>query len=378
MATTKNACDAGSTISEIRSLVDDDMIAYDQRFRALPSLTSSGQFVQRLRADALGGQFKKKLRCLRPARPLDELRRSDSFDRDLLALVLKRGRACQHELCTLNRCGLQIRDAVVTQGEAAALVAHGQGVLEAEGKHSRDNVDHRPYVRVDFMRSAVNGSVAGHVLSLRVAERVRRIAADVFQLPLERVAVAETLLALRRLRANGDGAMGVPRRVPSTTGSASSMAERGSAQWAAEAAFDAEEGSESAYHCDEALAPHFHFSTIIWLSAHGKDFSGGELTLLHNRSWPWLVVEPAVGRAAFFSSGWENVHGIKPLERGERWALSVPLSVDDGLARRTHREAATNALQPADLGERFRADCIAPADKYGYQRCRERWAGFWS
>ena len=161
------------------------------------------------------------------------------------------------------------------------------------------------------------------------------------------------------------------------------MAERGSAQWAAEARADADEGSESAYHCDEALAPHFHFSTIVWLSAFGDDFGGGELAYLHNRSWPWLVVEPAVGRAAIFSSGWENVHGIKPLARGARWALSVPLSVDDQLARRAGMADATtgaDAVQPrgAGAGARFRADCVAPNDKYGYQRCRERWAGFWA
>ena len=34
-------------------------------------------------------------------------------------------------------------------------------------------------VRVDFMRSAHNGSASGHVLTLRVAERIRRLAAAV-------------------------------------------------------------------------------------------------------------------------------------------------------------------------------------------------------
>ena len=126
------------------------------------------------------------------------------------------------------------------------------------------------------------------------------------------------------------------------------------------------------YHCDESLSAHFHFSTIVWLSEYGHDFAqGGELAFLHNHSIPWLLVEPAVGRAAIFSGGWENIHGIKPIIKGSRWAFSVPvmLQSDDDLAaaqRRVH-----GAESP---GHRFRDMCVRPPDKWAYPHCRTEWA----
>jgi hypothetical protein len=37
-------------------------------------------------------------------------------------------------------------------------------------------------------------------------------------------------------------------------------------------------------HVDESLAPHFHFSTVLWLSdGGGADFGGGELSLSYRR-----------------------------------------------------------------------------------------------
>ena len=91
------------------------------------------------------------------------------------------------------------------------------------------------------------------------------------------------------------------------------------------------------------------------------------------------MVEPRVGRAAFFSSGWENVHGIHPLTRGTRWALSVPLFVHDDLDRTAEArrlEAASAAARGESLphGQRFLERCVAPADKWAYQQCRAEWA----
>ena len=38
---------------------------------------------------------------------------------------------------------------------------------------------------------------------------------------------------------------------------------------------------------------------------------------------PEEVVEPRPGRAALFSSGWENPHGVEPLLTGTRLSLSL-------------------------------------------------------
>lgn len=415
--------------SLLRDAIEQDMLLYEARRRALPAaLQPSGAYVQRLKAVTKGASYHKNLTCLMPRHKLSELSRRHSFDRDLLDLKLVRGRACGHALCSLDRCGLHVFDGVVTAAEAAELVAHGKGVLDSEGGAARDVTEHWPYVRVDFMRSARNGSTAGHVLSLRVAERMRRVAAETFGLPLHRLGVAETLLALRRIgekpmpadiqiypsrtrdearaaHAAASGGVGVdpadPAGASAVTAVASpvpiTLAERGSERFAAEAAADgnAQGSAESNYHCDESLAPHFHFSSIVWLNEHGADFGGGELEFLHNRTWAWMVVEPAVGRAAFFSSGWENVHGIKPLTRGQRWALSVPFYVydppptadgsgtsgegegegggsDDGATQAVQRPIAAARARTDRV--RFRSNCVHPVDKHAYQACRQEWA----
>ena len=127
---------------------------------------------------------------------------------------------------------------------------------------------------------------------------------------------------------------------------------------------------------------------------------------------------------AFFSSGWENVHGIEPLTRGERWALSMVFMLDhkttgllpkptappigrpppsradsDGKAEadgEAEAEAADRPvaprypllphappggglrLGPVDTGKMFRQLCVQPADKSMYPLCRASWAGLMS
>ncbi len=328
-------------------VIDRDVEAYSQRRLSLkPELRPTSGFVRRLKAEPSGAAYDRELPCLMPVAELGSLSRRHSFDRDLLSLELKPGRACaHHELCT-SRCGVHFRDGVITRDEAAQLVAHGRSALRSEGALAHDA--RWPYVRVDFMRSASNGSHAGHLLSLRVAERLRRLAAEIFEVPLARLGVAETLLALRRVVPGGGG------------GSVEEV--------------------ESSYHCDESLSPHFHFSSIVWLSTQHDDFEGGELAFVHDdqarrrAKTPWLLVEPSAGRAAFFSSGWENVHGVKPLRRGERWALSVPFMVSDELLGIAGARRDDEAGGRAARGAHFRALCVRPADKYAYAHCRGGWA----
>ena len=123
--------------------------------------------------------------------------------------------------------------------------------------------------------------------------------------------------------------------------------------------------------CDEAVFPHgedirgkwrFHFSTVLWLGSAGIDFEGGALAFYSNASKPWLQVEPRLGRAALFSSGWENVHGIRPVVRGERWALTAAFMVHDKL------------LPPQHAGRDFYDQCVHPVSKGSYAQCRQHWA----
>jgi hypothetical protein len=253
---------AAADLDAFRSTIESDYQLYEQRRSELASkIPPTGGVVQRLKSATLGATYSKKLRCLMPVTSLDQLEKRHSFDRDLLSLKLKRGRACKHELCSSDRCGLHIRDAVISADEASALIAHGQSVLDAEGVKARDVG--WPYLRIDFMRSAQNGSTVGHLLSLRIAERLRRLAAQTFDLPLERLGISETLLALRRTE--------VPRGLELSDGKPFEQ--------------------ETMFHVDESLSKHFHFSTIVWLSTHGSDFeAGGEVLSLH--AFPIQTIAP--------------------------------------------------------------------------------------
>ena len=222
-----------------RDMCDDEYKLYEHRKSLLAELKPAGAFVQRLKASPRGAAYDRELKCLIPRRKLSELERRHSFDRDLLQLKLKQGRICTAEMCTLDRCGLHVRDGVVTPEEAKELVAHAQGALDTEGPAAYDHG--RPYRRVPFLRSAQNGSLSGRMLSLRVAERMRRIAAQILDIPLSRIGIAETLLALRRFETPH-----VPLRRPTSVSSLSSssaerpatasLADRGSKQYAHEAA----------------------------------------------------------------------------------------------------------------------------------------------
>ena len=68
---------------------------------------------------------------------------------------------------------------------------------------------------------------------------------------------------------------------------------------------------------------------------------------------------------------WENVHGIKPLGSGSRWAFSVPFFVDDaeGLENGLHEH---RTITPR--GKSFHQTCVHPGDKSHYPHCRGLWA----
>jgi len=174
--------------------------------------------------------------------------------------------------------------------------------------------------------------MAGHLLCLRVAERLRRVVSDAFGLPLAQVRLSEHFLTLRQPG-------------PSL---------------------------ENPIHCDEAVFPHgegahgrwrFHFSSVLWLGASGGDFEGGRLAFYNNSTRPWLEVDPMVGRAAFFSSGWENVHAIQRVTRGHRWAFTAAFMVQEETAARPQH------------GLHFYEQCVRPAPKAeSYASCRQQWA----
>lgn len=85
-------------------------------------------------------------------------------------------------------------------------------------------------------------------------------------------------------------------------------------------------------HSDESTHKEFHYSCVMYLSTQGLDFEGG--TFHWDDPAPAAIggeaagaarmrtpLAPSRGAAIIFSSGWENMHEVDPLESGTRFAI---------------------------------------------------------
>jgi hypothetical protein len=72
-------------------------------------------------------------------------------------------------------------------------------------------------------------------------------------------------------------------------------------------------------HVDEGSYDSFHYSGIMYITSHGKDFEGAEFTFVDPTGE--TTIPPKSGSAIAFSSGWENLHRVEPLVSGSRIAI---------------------------------------------------------
>ncbi len=79
-------------------------------------------------------------------------------------------------------------------------------------------------------------------------------------------------------------------------------------------------------HIDKETYGSFHYTSLLYLSTYGKDFTGGRFVFMDkdaNRT-----VEPKLGRLSFFTSGSENLHFVEKLKSGVRYAITVSFTCD--------------------------------------------------
>ncbi|XP_071329339.1 2-oxoglutarate and iron-dependent oxygenase domain-containing protein 3 [Trachinotus anak] len=79
-------------------------------------------------------------------------------------------------------------------------------------------------------------------------------------------------------------------------------------------------------HIDKVTYGSFDYTSLLYLSDYGSDFSGGRFVFMDQNGNQ--TVEPRAGRVSFFSSGSENLHRVEKVTWGTRYAITVSFTCD--------------------------------------------------
>lgn len=79
-------------------------------------------------------------------------------------------------------------------------------------------------------------------------------------------------------------------------------------------------------HVDKETYSSFHYTTLLYLTDFGKDFTGGRFVFIdsagkHNKTN--VYIEPKRGRVSGFTSGAENLHHVEQVAGGVRYAITI-------------------------------------------------------
>lgn len=83
-------------------------------------------------------------------------------------------------------------------------------------------------------------------------------------------------------------------------------------------------------HIDKVTYGSFFYTSLLYLSDSGKDFSGGRFVFLDTSVN--TTVEPRLGRLSFFTSGSENKHFVEKVHGGTRFAITVSFTCNKKFA----------------------------------------------
>ncbi|CAG2171135.1 unnamed protein product [Oppiella nova] len=79
-------------------------------------------------------------------------------------------------------------------------------------------------------------------------------------------------------------------------------------------------------HVDKRAHRRLHFTSVLYLSTYGADFSGGRLIFTDEMSN--TTIEPKLGRLSALTSGTENEHFVERVTSGTRYSLLFTFTCD--------------------------------------------------
>ncbi|XP_054167476.1 2-oxoglutarate and iron-dependent oxygenase domain-containing protein 3-like [Oppia nitens] len=81
-------------------------------------------------------------------------------------------------------------------------------------------------------------------------------------------------------------------------------------------------------HIDKNTYKSFHFTSLVYLSTYGRDFTGGRFVFIDKTIQKNITIEPKLGRLSAFTSGSENEHYVERVTSGTRFAITVSFTCD--------------------------------------------------
>jgi len=84
-------------------------------------------------------------------------------------------------------------------------------------------------------------------------------------------------------------------------------------------------------HVDKETYGSFHYTSLLYLTEYGTDFTGGRFIFVDDGGYN-VTVEPKMARLSFFTSGSENKHFVERLVSGVRYAITVSFTCDSSKA----------------------------------------------
>ena len=230
----------------------------------------------------------------RIARPLCS---ESTFLRRQLECVAKLPAARPVEVCTSLEHTRHLADDVASADECRRAVALAQGAMriccDDDGDGSRLFPPHVPEA-VPLLGDS------GSALFAKLSERVKDRVCEQFG-PVEHV---NSLISWISGSAAELGAAGIDDPTPRS--------------------FDAERDALQgtfAPHVDKANQPTYDVSALLYLTTAGIDFRGGYFAF--NDADRDRLIQPKAGRLLAFTSGFENLHQVRPVRCGERLVLSI-------------------------------------------------------
>ncbi|XP_050089136.1 2-oxoglutarate and iron-dependent oxygenase domain-containing protein 3-like isoform X1 [Anopheles aquasalis] len=209
--------------------------------------------------------------------------------------------------CIPAQCGRFVSDKIVSAAEAGILLdlaragfEHGQssGGASILDLHSGALSQGTQFVNIYRLPEARRIFTAQHINVYRhVKEKVRQAVADHFRLSVDALHLTHPTFFSRL-----------------TNGTAKTIHDE---YWHP--------------HVDKETYSSFHYTTLLYLTDYGKDFTGGRFVFIdsegkHNRTN--VYIEPRRARVSGFTSGAENMHHVEQVTGGVRFAITISFTCD--------------------------------------------------